>query len=45
MAWQELLNTPGGLGSLGVIVFVLVIATGMGIFYTKKMNEDAANQK
>lgn len=45
MAWHELLNTPGGLGSLGIIVFVVIIAIGMGTFYSKKMKEDAANQK
>ncbi|MBS1189526.1 MAG: hypothetical protein H6R10_1318 [Rhodocyclaceae bacterium] len=45
MAWQELLNTPAGLSSLGVIVFVVVIGIAMGRYYTRKMDEDAAGQQ
>jgi hypothetical protein len=44
MAWDLLLNSPSGLASLAVIVGVVVIAVGMGVFYTRQMNRDAARQ-
>jgi hypothetical protein len=39
MAWELLLSSDFGLMSLGVIVFVILIAIFMAKMYTSKMNE------
>ncbi|HRE17679.1 MAG TPA: DUF3149 domain-containing protein [Rhodocyclaceae bacterium] len=43
MVWQVLFESPSGLASLAVIVGVVVIAVGMGVFYTRRMEHDARN--
>ena len=45
MAWQLLFDSPSGLASLAVIVGVVVISIGMGIFYTRRMERDAQNAR
>lgn len=45
MAWELLFGSPSGLASLAVIVGVVVIAVGMGVFYTRRMTQDAQNAR
>lgn len=44
MAWQELFTTDAGLGSLGVIVFVIGMAVYFGRLFNKKMNEKPTDE-
>lgn len=44
MAWKELLTTDVGLGSLGVIVFVIGMSIFFGRLFNKKMNEKPTDE-